>query len=63
MSSAGSALGIQSRQSVDAAQASVDHPQRIVFMGQGVTKIDQQGIAEILGDMAGVALDQAAAVS
>ena len=41
----------------DNAQAGVHRAPGIVFMGRGVAKIDQQPIAEILGDMALVVLD------
>ena len=42
---------------LDNAQARVHRAPGIVFMGRGVAKIDQQAIAEILGDMARVLLD------
>jgi hypothetical protein len=48
---------IQSRHSVHNLQTGVDRPQCIVFMGLGIAKVDQQAIAEILGDMPFVALD------
>ena len=34
------------------AEASMHRPVRIIFVGQGVAKVDQQAIAEILRDMA-----------
>ncbi len=42
---------------LDNAQARVHRAPGIVFMSRGVAKIDQQAIAEILGDMARVLLD------
>ena len=41
----------------DDAQARVHRAPGIVFMGRGVTKIDQQAIAEVLGNMALILLD------
>ena len=49
--------GIQGGDGLDNAQAGVHGAPGIVFMGRGVAKIDQQPIAEILGDMALVVLD------
>ncbi len=49
--------GIQGGDGLDNAQAGVHRPPGIVFMGRGVAKIDQQPIAEVLGDMARVVLD------
>ena len=49
--------GIQGGDGLDNAQARVHRAPGIVFMGRGVAKIDQQAIAEILGDMARVLLD------
>ena len=49
--------GIQGGDGLDNAQAGVHGAPGIVFMGRGVAKIDQQPIAEILGDMARVVLD------
>ena len=49
--------GIQGGDGLDNAQAGVHGAPGIVFMGRGVAKIDQQPIAEVLGDMALVVLD------
>ena len=49
--------GIQGGDGLDNAQAGVHRAPGIVFMGCGVAKIDQQPIAEILGDMALVVLN------
>ncbi len=49
--------GIQGGDGLDNAQAGVHGAPGIVFMGRGVAKIDQQPIAEVLGDMALVLLD------
>ena len=49
--------GIQGGDGLDNAQAGVHRAPGLVFMGRGVAKIDQQPIAEILGDMTLVVLD------
>ena len=49
--------GIQGGDGLDNAQAGVHGAPGLVFMGRGVAKIDQQPIAEILGDMTRVVLD------
>ena len=49
--------GIQGGNGLDNAQAGVHRTPGIVFMGRGVAKIDQQPIAEVLGDMALIVLD------
>jgi len=49
--------GIQGSAGLDNAQAGVHRTPGIVFMGRGVAKIDEQPIAEILGDVALVLLD------
>ena len=49
--------GIQGGDGLDNAQAGMHGTPGIVFMGRGVAKIDQQPIAEVLGDMALVVLD------
>jgi len=49
--------GVQGGDGLDEAQARVHRTPGIIFMGCGVAKINQQAIAEILGDMARVLLD------
>ena len=53
----GRQTGIQGGDGLDNAQARVHRAPGIVFMGRGIAKIDQQAIAEVLGDMARVVLD------
>jgi hypothetical protein len=43
--------GIQGGDGLDNTQASVHRTPGLVFMGRGVAKIDQQPIAEVLGNM------------
>ena len=50
-------MGIQGGNGLDDAQAGIHRAPGIVFMGCGVAKIDEQSIAQILGDMALVGLD------
>ena len=49
--------GIQGGDGLDNAQASMHRTPGIIFMGHGVAKIDEQPIAEVLGDMTFVVLD------
>jgi hypothetical protein len=49
--------GIQGGHGLDNAQAGVHRTPGIVFMGRGIAKIDQQAIAKVLGDIAGILLD------
>jgi hypothetical protein len=49
--------GIQGRDGLDNPQAGVHRTPGIVFMGCGIAKIDQQSIAEVLGDVAFIVLD------
>ena len=49
--------GIELSHGLDHAQPGPHRPLRIVFMRQGIAKVDQQAIAEILGDMPLKALD------
>jgi hypothetical protein len=48
---------IQGAHGLDDAQARVHRAPGVVFMGYRVAKMDQQAIAEALGDMARVGLD------
>jgi hypothetical protein len=43
--------GIELSQSLDNAQPGPHCPLRVIFVCQGVAKVDEQAIAEILGDM------------
>jgi hypothetical protein len=49
--------GIQRVHSLEDAQAGLHRALRIVFMGPGIPKVDQQTIAEILGDVPVKTLD------
>ena len=49
--------GIQGGNGLDNVQTGVYRTPGIVFMGRGVAKIDQQAIAQVLGDMALILLD------
>jgi hypothetical protein len=49
--------GIQGGDGLDNAQTGVHGASGIVFVSRGVAKIDQQPIAEVLGDVAFVTLD------
>ena len=49
--------GVQGRDGLDNPQAGMHRTSGIVFMGRGIAKIDQQPIAEVLGDVAFVGLD------
>jgi hypothetical protein len=49
--------GIQGGNGLDNAQTGVHRTPGVVFMGHRVAKIDQQPIAEVLGDMPRVGLD------
>jgi hypothetical protein len=44
--------GVQGGNGLDNAQGGVHRTPGLVFMGCGIPKIDQQPIAEVLGDMA-----------
>jgi len=59
----GRQTGVQRRNSLDNAQAGVHGTPGIVFVSRGVAKIDEQSIAEVLGDMAAVVLDDLGRVS
>jgi hypothetical protein len=50
-------MSIQGGDGLDNAQTGMHGAPGIVFMGRGVAEIDQQPIAELLGDMACVGLD------
>ena len=55
--------GIQGGDGLDNAQAGVYGAPGLVFMGRRVAKIDQQPIAEVLGNMALIRLNNSAAAS
>jgi hypothetical protein len=49
--------GVDSTHPVENAQTGVHGSHRVVFMGAGIAKVDEEAIAEILSDIALIALD------
>jgi hypothetical protein len=54
----GRQMGIEGGDGLDNAQTGVDRAPGLVFMSRGIAKIDQQAIAEILGDIAIIGLER-----
>jgi hypothetical protein len=48
---------IERRHGLRNTQPGIDGPLRIVFMGHGITKIDEQAVTEVLGNVPLVAVD------